>query len=301
VTYEEENIAWATKQFEKPVNMRVEGQAPVIELNPNVPDLQASDRERVLARYKGGEVKLEQLLRSYESLPPMMRPVMDTPAALKGQVEAVLLEPTMLQLALDRGIDRDPEAVRLIEKKREELLVEHLFQDSVQSKIVITPQMRKKYYEENKAGFITYPRVRFAAFSLSRRTEADSLKARLLGGAKAEAILLADSLAGVKRGSVQERGQNEHGPYHKVLFEELRPGQVTIEGPDRDGSYLLLQLLSFDPGHQLTYSEVERIIDESLQNSQGDLALQKFVQRHKKQYRVEAHPERVMQVRLVSS
>jgi hypothetical protein len=105
----------------------------------------------------------------------------------------------------------------------------------------------------------------------------------------------------MKRGSIQSRQQNEHGPYHKVLFEEMRPGQVIVEGPDRDGTYLVLQLIEFDAGHQLQFAEVERMIDESLQNIQGDVELRKLVERHRSRYRVDVHPERVMAVRLVSS
>jgi len=228
----------------------------------------------------------------------MLRPPMDTPAALKDQVNALILEPTMIQLAHDRGIDKDPEAVALISKKREQLLVEHLYQDSIQAHVRVTPQMRRKYYEDHKPGFFTYPKVRFAAIGTHSRAGADSLKARLAKGEKAEAILLADSLAGIRRGSIQERYQNEHGPYQKVLFEELRPGQTTVDGPDKTGDYIVLQLLAFDPGHQLKYEEVERMVDESVQNVVADQMFKAFVARHRKQYRVESHPELVMRIRI---
>src|SRR5437867_11601453 len=113
--------------------------------------------------------------------------------------------------------------------------------------------MRRKYYEDHKAGFFTYPKVRYAAMSAHSRAAADSLRSRLTRGEKAESILLADSLAGVKRGSIQERFQNEHGPYQKLLFEAVRPGQFWIDGPIKTGEYVVLQLLSFDSGRQPSY------------------------------------------------
>jgi hypothetical protein len=50
---------------------------------------------------------------------------------------------------------------------------------------------------------------------------------------KAEALLAADSAAGRVSGSIQVRQQNENGPYQKALFEEMRPGDVQVRGPDR--------------------------------------------------------------------
>src|SRR5204862_8277494 len=109
----------------------------------------------------------------------MLRPAMDSPPALQEQVDAAMLERVMIRLAENRGIDKDPEAASLIEKTREQLLVEHLYQDSIQSHVRVTPQMRRKYYEDHKAGFFTYPKVRFAAMNAHSRAGADSLTSRL--------------------------------------------------------------------------------------------------------------------------
>jgi hypothetical protein len=299
VVFDDKNIDWTATRFVTPVSMQNQSGGPVLEVNANLPELTALDLERVLAHYKGGQIALDQLVHSYDAIPAMLRPAMNTPAGVKEQVEAVILEPTMLQLAYERGLDKDPVALQLIDEKREQLMVERMFQDSVQTKVRVTDAMRRKYYDDNKAGFFTFPRIRFAALSSHSRAGADSLKARLLAGEKADAILLADSLQGLpKRGSIQERFQNEHGPYQKVLFEELRPGQVTTDGPDKVGDYVVLQLIAFEQGRQLPFAQVERLIDESVQNIQGDSLFKELIARQKKRYRIEAHPEWVMRFRL---
>jgi len=230
----------------------------------------------------------------------MLRPAMNTPEGVREQVEGVILGPTMVQLAYDRHIDQDPEAKALIDKKHEELLVGHMYEDSIQSRIKVTSDMRHKFYANNKKGYFTYPRVRYAAISTHSRASADSLKARLVHGEKADAILFADSLAGLRRGSIQERSQNEHGPYQKVLFEELRPGQVSVDGPDRNGDYIVLQSIAYDPGHQLQYAEVEKLVDESVQSIASEELLNKFIARHRKEYGVEVHPEQVMRFQVAN-
>jgi len=299
VVFDDKNVQWTASQFGDPVKMQHQESGPVLEIDPNLPEMTPADRERILARYQGGQVTLDQLVRSYEAMSPVMRPSMNTTEGVKGHVEAIILEPTMVRLAYERGLDKDSIAVALIEQKREQLMVERMFQDSIQAKVRVTDAMRRKYYEANKPSFFSTPKIRFAAISAHSRPGADSLKARLLAGEKADAILLADSLSGMpKRGSIQERFQSEPGPYHKLLFEELRPGQVTVEGPDKAGDYVVIQLISFEQGRQLSFAEVERFIDESVQNVTGETLLKDLIARHKKRYHVEAHPEWVMSFQL---
>jgi hypothetical protein len=112
-------------------------------------------------------------------------------------------------------------------------------------------------------------------------------------------LLAADSAAGRVSGSIQHRLQSEGGPYHKSLFEEMRPGDIQVRGPDREGDYVVLQLLKFDGGRQLSYAESESMIDESLQNMKSDEALQKMLARLRTRYEVRSRPELVMQIRLV--
>ena len=72
-----------------------------------------------------------------------------------------------------------------------------------------------------------------------------------------------------------------------------------MEGPDRAGLWLVIQSLELDPGHQLTYAESEHYVDDALRESKSEALLQAFIARHRPRYPIEAHPERVMRVRLV--
>jgi hypothetical protein len=166
--------------------------------------------------------------------------------------------------------------------------------------VSIRPEERKKYYQDNLPGYMTYPRVTYAAFVRPNRESADSLAAQLRGGTKAADLLRADSLAGLNRGSIQERSAREHGTaYYKLLFEELRPGKVAIDGPDKVGAYAVIQLLTYDPGHQLKYEEVELLVDQSLHNIKAEARLKEFLARRKKLYQIEVHPELLARVRMV--
>jgi hypothetical protein len=87
---------------------------------------------------------------------------------------------------------------------------------------------------------------------------------------------------------------------HKLLFEEMRPGQRRVMGPDKQGYWACVQLLEFDPGQQVPYEEVETVIDESIRNLKAEQVLQAFTARLMKRYPVETHYERLMSVKLTT-
>ena len=242
---------------------------------------------------------LAQILHAYTELTPLMRPALNLPEAVRGQIDALVLEPSMAQFAIERGLDKDPAVTAMIEKRREQIMVERMYADSIESRVFISRADRQGYYEKSKPQFVTYPSVDFAAVVRPNKTSAESLATALTNGADVRAILHADSLAGNRSGSVQHRRDDEKGQYHKILFEELRPGQCTVAGPDKLGTYMVLQLLTFDPGRQLSFEESEGMIDESMQNLHAQAMLDAMIARHEKNYAMRWRPELLMRVKLI--
>ena len=300
MTYDSANIGWASRLFGETAPMRYDEEGkPAFDLSGAMPEFAPADTARVLARWKDGTFTLGGFLDAYRAIPVPQRMNVNGFDAFRSALDGFMLEPWTARLALERGLDRDPLAVALIERKREEILVEHLFQDSVQSKVWVSAAERHQYYESRLREFFSWRKVRYAAIVRPTKAAADSLAERLRAGEDAAAVLLADSLAGFRSGAIQERREDEHGAYQKLLFEEMRPGQVRVEGPDRQGDYLVLQLLTHDPGRQLRYEEVESLVDESLQNIKAEKLLKELIARHKKDHAIEIHPELVMRIMLV--
>jgi hypothetical protein len=298
--YDTTAIGWAAAHFGETAGLQRDAEGTtVIEVHPTLPEFSDSDTARVLARWNGGRLTLGEFLHGYTETPPAQRKNVNDPGAMTAAIDGIVLEAGMADLARERGLDRDPLAIAMTEKRREQILVEHLFQDSVESRVWVSPEDRRKYYEAHKPEFFTFRKVTFAAFYREGREGADSLAARLRAGTRATDVLREDSLAGRVRGAIQERREDERGtPYYKVLFEELRPGQVTVSGPDKSGDFLVIQMLDHDAGRQLPYEEAQSIIDESLQNMKAEQLLKAFIERRRGRYRIETHPELVMRIRL---
>jgi parvulin-like peptidyl-prolyl cis-trans isomerase-like protein len=295
--YDTTNVRWAASHFLDTPLFRLEAGGMVLD-EETEPAFAPIDTARVLARHDEGQLTLGGFLKVYTRVPATFRPRIGNFEAFRGQIAAIVLEPRMALLATERGFGRDSMAVAQIEKRREELVVERLYQDSVASRVRVTDKERRRYYQDHVASFRTFPKVRYAALVRDSKAAADSLAARLMAGERAEDVIRADSLRGLPTGPIRERRQDEPGPYHKILFEELRPGRATVIGPDQEFTWLVLQVLEHDPGRQLSYEESEHIVDESVQNIDAEERLKALVERLKKRYRVESRPELVMRVRL---
>jgi len=299
VRYDTTTVRFACAFFGEGTQAEAKGLGTVLNIDARIPEFSAADTARLIATWKnGGRFSIGDLVDAYRHIPPVLRPAINIPEALIGFVEATVLEPKLAEYGARRGLEKEAGVEFAIAKKREELLVQHLYQDSVARFIWVSKDERKAYYQKNLNSFFTYPSVEFAAITRPSKAGADSVQRALRSGVSARALLAADSAGGRISGGIQNRRQNENIPYQKVLFEEMRPGDIRLEGPDRDGDYLVLQLLSFDGGRQLSYEESETMIDESLQNLKAEAALNALLERLERRYEIASRPELVMLVRL---
>lgn len=298
--YDSTNIAWTSRQFSPAVIVGSETFGQSITIDENVPEIDPADTSRVLITYRNGRITVGTLLHAYTDLPPVMRPSLTTAERVADYADAIMLAPRMIELATQRGLENDPVVTRAIANKTEELLVTKMVEDSVFTRVMVTPKERRDYYEKNRNGFVTYPKVRYATIVRDTRAEADAVKARIAAGEKADAIVHADSLRGDFRSGIRELSEGEHDPMNKLLFEELRPGQAQVLGPDSKKMFACFALLDYEPGRQLSYAEVEGIIDESVRNMKAEAALNAFVDRLKAGIPITARYDQLMRVMLVT-
>lgn len=299
IRYDSTNVKWAARQYFVAVQAdTTNGGKGGIVIDENVPHFERADTSRTLVSWDGGRVSLGQLATVYEGVQAAMRPTINTPEGLMDYADLIMLEPHLLDLAYKRGLDKDPAVIRAVELKREEMLVTRMVEDSCFARIVVSPKERSDYYQKNRNLYVTWASVHAAFVVRDTKEEAESVRARLVAGEKIAAILRADSLAGNVRSGTKRMTTETHDPFNKILFEEMRPGQSRVVGPDKTKSFACVYLIDFDPGRQLPLKEVEEMVDESLRNIKAEQALNAFVDRHSKRFAVEAHYDRLMSVRL---
>jgi parvulin-like peptidyl-prolyl cis-trans isomerase-like protein len=288
------NLIWASSHFGTPLSM----QDNSLRLNVHLPHFAGADTERVLVRWSIGQMALGEFVTRYGKGNPATRRAVTNWRRMRTEVGGMILEPFQAEYARAMGLEKDPQIVNQVARKREQLMVDHLYRDSIESRTFVTPEQRRKFYRDNLTRFVTYPAVRFANFAAVKRATADSVAELIRKGSSALDLIRADSLAGgPMHGKVYERNDQQKGTaFYTELFEEMRPGDVrVVQGPE-DGWFHVLHLLSFDPGHQLSYEEAQPIIIESVENLTAERLLKDFLARHRRRYRIESHPDLVTRV-----
>jgi hypothetical protein len=288
MAYDTANMIWAVRRY-------VESPSGFARPAP-------ADKERVMARTRDGAYTLESLVSFYQQTSPLLQTRLNTFNRLRSELDAAVLEPYKVALARRRGLDRDPLTIVLMERRRMEIQAEHLYQDSIDSRITISPKERRKYFDEHLSRRMSEAKIRHALFIRTTAEGADSVVVRLLAGEPPQEILSADSLQGARRGRIFDVLESEDPPYKKMLWEEMKEGKVGVYGPlPESGRYYVIQHLGMDPGHLLSYQELEPLADESVRNLKADKLTRAFFNRHRRGVPIVARPELVMRIRLIAS
>ena len=282
VVYEMANVRWLSEQFQRSGRPRI----PV------------ADTGRVLAKGPNLRFSVRSFTNDYFHRAAILRPDVSTPDMLRRAVDDLILESAKVALAEARGLDKDPVYLQLMEQRREGMLIDAFYRDSIAAKVLTKPADRRKYYEKNTAKYLTYATAHFVVLRGPTITEASLLAQRIRAGEKAEDILNEVTAGGKRIGRVGELKENEEDPYRPVLFEELKPGELKLFGPDENGEFFVLQLTAFDPGRQLSYEEAEAYVDETLRVQQADQVLERYLEREKKGVVIVSRADLVMRIHL---
>ncbi len=291
------NIAFAAPHFPVASSSGARGD---LNIDTSVPAFSPDEMARTLATYDGGKLTLGDFVHSYSELTPMIRPTVNDYWLLRNAVIASATSRFMPELAIARGIDKDPGVQTSISRRTEEIMVEHLYADSVESKIWVNPETRREFYEKSKRKLVTFEVANYGIIARDTRAQADSLAAELKRGLSFRAALERDSLLGRQLGSIKQVREDQPGDaMYKLVFESMKEGNVDIAGPGRDGTYFVVQCLERVPGRQLSYEESESIVDEALQNEQAEVLLAEFMGRLRSRWPVSILYDRLMHIRLI--
>jgi len=294
------NIAWACRFFPKPVDVeRRETGGTTLNVNEIVPEFSNADTSRILARWKGGSLSLGRFLIEYSNLSAFSRPNVNTAEGMTQMVENIASEPYKAQMAVDRGFDKDPVVVYQIDSHYDRLIVTRMYSDSVEARVQVTPAERRAEYDAHPERYRVSETRRFATILRYSQTSADSLAAALRHGASAAAVIAADSSGGFQSGMIRTQTADEHGMFKKIVFEELKPGQVTTMPGNKQGGVAVVQLLGVTPERLPPFAEVQVAADDNLRADKSDQLMKVWLERLRKGHTIESHPDLVMRVRMV--
>lgn len=111
------------------------------------------DREMLIAKYKGGELKLEDMIQ-YLNTNKDWAGNAALPSAIKKVIEGVAETPILNIIAEKQKIEKDEEFTELLSEYENGLISFRIDQDELFSKIKITNEEMQNYYDNNKQNYM---------------------------------------------------------------------------------------------------------------------------------------------------
>ena len=170
------------------------------------------DQGAVLAVVDGERITESMFRKESESLPPYIRPIVDTPAGRAQFLESLISRELLLREAIRRGVDRRPEVRARLEQARRSILLEALLREVAETAPGLSDEVLRKYYEENQEGLKTGDRVRVRHILFKDEQKAEDFASRARKGNPFEQLMRDAEAEG---GTTADLGLIEKGEFDK--------------------------------------------------------------------------------------
>jgi peptidyl-prolyl cis-trans isomerase C len=200
----------------------------------------------------------------------------------------------------ETGVENEPEVARWLKSKKEQFMVDKLYQDLVDGQTELTDNEIKQYYDDNTEQFRRPEERRFTAIVAGDRAAASKARSELIAGRNAEAVRKEFSMPD----EAQNLGLNDRffakGQQAEVDahgFDLARVGDVSdvFESPD---GWTVLKLVERRPDRILPYDEAKEDIKHMLKSIRNEERLNELLTKWKGEYNIEIYEKNLMKADL---
>jgi peptidyl-prolyl cis-trans isomerase C len=243
------------------------------------------DQDVVLAVVEGDRITESMFRKEAESLPPYIRPIVDTPAGRMQFLDSLITRDLLMREALRRGVERRAEVRDRLEQARRSILLEALFREVAENTRVQSDEVLRGYYEENKANLETGERIRVRHILFKEEGKAEETARRARKGEPFDQLMKDAEVAG---GTMADLGMIERGAFDKE-FEDaaFAAPENSITGPVKTlYGYHVIQVLEKRPAGLPPFEEVKGKIAFELREGAQREAFDNLVNGLKKQAKI---------------
>jgi peptidyl-prolyl cis-trans isomerase C len=214
---------------------------------------------KALAVINGKEITLSEFELRWSQLPEYTRKKYVGAEGRKRFLDELIDREILLQEAKRRGIDRDRALLERLERFKERSMLDALMREEVDSRVSVTPDEVKAYYNANRETFSAPDELRAAHILVKSQAEAAELKRRLGQGedfanlAKKASLDVSSKNRGGDLGVIK-KGQTVP-EFERVLL-TLKKGEISEPVPTQFG-YHLIKLYERTSGPPLSFEEAK--------------------------------------------
>jgi len=254
--------------------------------------LSSAQRDRPLLTFKGGTVTAGQYLETLQGSRPMNRLVLDTTEQTKALLFQLVFQEAMVKVALSKGLDKDPEFLKLF-KQAVEAQMARLLKAQMLSSVQIDSLALRSYFRSHPEEFRKPAAVHL--FEINRPTREEILSLKKAVRDKGEFLAAASKLTARNqhrplKGELGWVGQQEF-PELFAATSKMKAGQIGGPIELADGSFSLIYLEAKRAARKPSFGEVKEGLFQRLWIKTADSIFAFWMAEQRKKTAVVVYPE----------
>jgi peptidyl-prolyl cis-trans isomerase C len=226
----------------------------------------AEKNSKALAVINGKEITLSEFELRWSQLPEYTRKKYVGAEGRKRFLDELIDREILLQEARRRGIDRERTLLERLERFKERSLLDVLMREEIDSRVTVTTEEIKAYFDSNRDTFSTPDELRAAHILVRTEAEAADIRKRLAHGEDFAGLAKKTSLDVSTKNRGGDLGLIKKGQtvpeFERVLL-TLKKGDISEPVPTQFG-YHLIKLYERTSGPPLSFEEAKDQAKEQL-------------------------------------
>jgi parvulin-like peptidyl-prolyl isomerase len=260
------------------------------------------DLDRPVVSYKDKMIAVKDFSDFYDQASFFTRPRKEYRVA---GVRTFLIDRIMNEIVMDEmersKIEDDPDVARVLNAKREELMLNRLYDDMIAKQTVVTLDEALTYYQENESAFVLPEKRRFGVILTNDYESAKEAYDKIRARTRFRTVVMEYSIdEGTKRtmGETAKLNDGEQPEIDRVGFQLPRVGAVS-EPFQTSRGWMILKLTEKEDARVFSFEEVRAQIDSALKELKNETRLNELLAQWKEELGVTIHEDRLREARIV--
>lgn len=250
-------------------------------------------KEPYLAKVGDTVITQADFEREMKALPEFVQKMFEGSSGREKFLDELVKRELLYKEALKKGLDKDPEYLKKIEDFEKITLVGLLLQKEIESKVKVSDQEVKDYYEKNKEKFTPVTQIRVSHILVKTEKEAKNILGKLRKGedfaqiAKKYSI---DTVSAKNSGDLGFLSKGQMLPEIEEVATRLKPGEISEPIKTKSG-YEIIKVTDKKRGQVVEFEKVKNLISQNLLAEKQKDVFDSYIEGLKKSYKIEINKE----------
>ena len=266
---------------------------------------QKIQQENILAEFGDKVVMVDELEQEISELPEWKQKKYRDQEGKEEYLILMAESRMLLQVAAEKGLDKDQEIVKQTREYKDQLMVKDLVKREVDDQISITDEELKQYYEDHKADYVESEKVVVTEITIKDEEKAKEIMENIKGGADFTELAKEIDAKGESFGP----GQGNEGKTSSFSRDSFSSAQKFVEAafslevgnisdiinqPLGDETYyMIIRADERIPSRQKEFSEVESKIRRTVEKQKKTERMDKWLSTLKVDKKFQLYPDRI--------